>query len=187
MGFLKHTMKNSSSYSLIHMTLGIVTLCLSSWVMSESCESIVTTPAGSSEQLVAYLPLSLEAPKLAEIHLNQPPKEAHQPAGEYLQLHRIKAKAGWDLSILLKSDNELIRPVLRIPLNRGDRQHGGFSTLDGITLIWREPQPLWPVFMLTQTSMPGKNDRDFRPGPPLNRFYQYQPDTGCYQYVSDIK
>lgn len=109
-----------------------------------------------------------------------------QPKGKYLILKSVGLdNGGRDLVVELWKNNTKERLLLSVPLKRYDKNYGGFSTLDYIDIDWEKNTPNnWPVISITQTSLPGKNDRDFSPGPPERRSYKYQIDSQCYQYAN---
>lgn len=147
-------------------------------------------------QLLGFLLLNNENQRPLQFNLTRThsdetkTSETSQQAilGNRLELIRSSNKNGSDLLINLYIDDKNPRVVAVIALHRDDRENGGFSSFDRLSIQWPEitPRPesatshiVWPEFFIIQTSSPAKSDRHFRPGPPQTMRYRYQ--APCYQ------
>jgi len=93
--------------------------------------------------------------------------------------------SGQDLHLVFYSKQGQPRKVLTVAMQRRYADGGGFSSLDGIGLFWDKSQSRFASLYITQTSLPGKSDRPFRPGPPIARVFQYDITTQLYKQKLD--
>lgn len=92
---------------------------------------------------------------------------------------------GQDLHLVFYSKLGQPRKVLTVAMQRRYADGGGFSSLDGIGLFWDKSQSPFASLYITQTSLPGKSDRPFRPGPLITRVFQYDIETQSYKLKQD--
>ena len=97
------------------------------------------------------------------------------------QVERVKNGSNLLIKHIQGSDKS--KYLVSIPMRRYNDKHGGMSTLDTITLDWQEAS-LFPVITLWQTSLPAKAERNFMPGAPAPFTLIYQPQSQCFDVVS---
>lgn len=182
-------------YRLIALTLLLLS-SISSLAKDSKDACSIPPNEHQQRQLVGFLLLDNEDHRPGELdlkrtHLSQKKASAisEKPVTEnHLELLRSSDNRGSDLLITLYLIGKEPRVIAIIALHRNDRENGGFSSFDRLRLQWPEIEPhtepsipriAWPEFFITQTSLPAKGDRHFRPGPPQTLRYRYQ--APCYQ------
>ena len=161
----------------MNIIIGFFFLIVSTISIASTCTTQQTLSNGVI--LIGYLPLEPEQVKPNNLNLYGETVNA-KPTGKYLELLNDKAEEGLNLVIILKEGNKELRTLGSIPLHRISKEYGGFNTLDNIHVAWQEAVNSWPEIVLTQTSTPVKEDRDFSPGPPQDFKLKYNADTQCY-------
>ncbi|NVK88759.1 MAG: hypothetical protein HWE13_11560 [Gammaproteobacteria bacterium] len=178
-------------------TFRLLLLLISSMIMpvnamSNDCQSIIEPLGKAQQKMVSDSIISLSADTFATSNPVALSFEPAQPSdlchAANVIIWRSQPPAAervreW-LNVAVKQGNQW-HLALNLVISEYHEQYGGSSYLTSFSVL-RETHSVVPSLRFSITSLPAKDDDEFRPGPPLTQHYRYDEVSKQYKLTVNI-